>query len=168
MIWLGIDVWCGRAEGTEFVQAMLFLAAVHAALLTGTWLVGKSREARKDENKVWFALHALANAYVVAKAAPDLPAILLDPLSILTTSPDGMGKTLGMCMALHIYHAVAFTLTGEDLMHHGISVGIVNPTPKHINPVPYARPKPLIPKPRSQIPKPQYINPTPCTLHPKP
>jgi len=37
-----------------------------------------------------------------------------------------MGKTMGMVMAVHIYHAVAFKLSGEDLVHHGVSVGIVS------------------------------------------
>eukprot|EP00290_Baffinella_frigidus_P019866 CAMPEP_0180220320 /NCGR_PEP_ID=MMETSP0987-20121128/19043_1 /TAXON_ID=697907 /ORGANISM="non described non described, Strain CCMP2293" /LENGTH=256 /DNA_ID=CAMNT_0022181191 /DNA_START=209 /DNA_END=979 /DNA_ORIENTATION=- len=124
MIWLGLDMWCGRAEGIEFAKAMGLLAAGHAAILAGLWLVGKSEEARKDANRVWFPLHALANAYVVAKAAPDLTAMLLDPLSALTSGAGGMGSSHGMVMAVHIYHAAAFALTGEDLIHHGVSVGI--------------------------------------------
>ena len=130
MIWLGMDLWCGRLEGIEFAKSMGFLAAGHAAILAGMWLFGKGEEAKRDANKVWFPLHTLANAYVVVNAAPDLAAILLDPLATLTTSAGGMGKTMGMVMGVHIYHALAFKLSGEDLVHHGVSVGIVNPKPE--------------------------------------
>ena len=160
MIWLGVDVWCGRADGIQFAKSMGFLAAAHATLLAGMWLLGKGGEAKKDANKVWFPLHALANAYIVVHSAPDLAAILLDPLATLTTSVGGMGKTIGMVMAVHIYHAVAFTLSGEDLIHHGVSVGIVNPKPET------REMKPEIRNQKPETPTPEPWNP--CTLQPKP
>jgi hypothetical protein len=75
-----------------------------------------------DDNLVWFTLHAIANAVVVALALPDTLHLLMHPLDAFSES---QGLTQGVVMAIHLYHVLGFKLSMDDKIHHGVSVGVV-------------------------------------------
>eukprot|EP00759_Apiculatamorpha_spiralis_P014080 PhF_6_TR20815/c0_g1_i2/m.29946 len=73
----------------------------------------------------WFAMHALANLYVVILAAPDLYSTLTDPMNGM--SKGGCNHRLWSCndvatsaiLAIHMYHVLAYrNLTADDWFHH--------------------------------------------------
>ena len=66
----------------------------------------------------WFALHAAANALVVAFGARDVAAFFASPLCAMLSAHSSWVPS-HLAFALHAYHLVAFTsLRGEDIAHH--------------------------------------------------
>jgi hypothetical protein len=120
--WLGtaLDVhWeMTRVDVAAMLATLVGLAAVHFVVLRGVVFRG-----RHDDSRDWYLLHAAANAVVVALAWPDLLATLSQP----PLAFDGMpcAPAHAVVVALHVYHALAFPLTSEDLWHHGVSVFFV-------------------------------------------
>ena len=75
-----------------------------------------------DDSLVWFTLHAVANAAIVAFAWRDTLHLLTHPLDAFGASE---GRTQGIVMAIHLYHVLGFKLSRDDKVHHAVSVGVV-------------------------------------------
>ena len=76
----------------------------------------------------WFAVHAIANAFISYKTCYDVFNIFVEPETALYR-PIEMGSidysNAIMLGALHLFHFVAFwnDITGEDIFHHVLFVG---------------------------------------------
>jgi hypothetical protein len=88
------------------------------------WKSGKPIE----DNLIYFTLHALANAVIVALAFEDTFLLFSRPLEAFSPSA---GLTQGIVMAIHLYHVIGFKLTKDDIIHHVVSVGVVGTMAKH-------------------------------------
>ena len=74
-----------------------------------------------DPNLSFFTIHFLANAAVCWLALEDTLYYLSHPLTHRPS--ENVGHAI--VMAVHIFHALMYKLSKADLIHHGVSVGLV-------------------------------------------
>lgn len=130
------DFWPSRPSAYVFGASFVALLAVKS-LLTAVLLANRSRlplTAFKpsgggagaapplDPNLVWFATHFLANAVVCVFAFSDMVHVLLHPADSFRPS-ECLGHAV--VMATHVFHVAFFKLDRADIIHHGLSVGVV-------------------------------------------
>ena len=72
---------------------------------------------RKNNRKAqWFFLHSIGNCLIVHAIFPELMDAFTDP-SLLYTKPTTFEGSY-WAFALHVYHAVMYTMNSSDLFHH--------------------------------------------------
>ena len=87
----------------------------------------------KVEHTRWCAVHAASNAVVAATALPSLVIVSRDPWTSLTAHATRLPIT--MAMWLHAYHALLYSMSTDDRMHHLVFVLLLG-TPSYV----YAHP----------------------------
>ena len=93
-----------------------------STLLTHTLSYNYSQKCR------WFMLHTLSNLYIVCNSVHDLKSCLENPKECSVTQWNQHSyNTFYMCTCLHIYHILFFQLTRNDIIHHGIMLGVCGP-----------------------------------------
>eukprot|EP00013_Stygamoeba_regulata_P027400 CAMPEP_0177648268 /NCGR_PEP_ID=MMETSP0447-20121125/10740_1 /TAXON_ID=0 /ORGANISM="Stygamoeba regulata, Strain BSH-02190019" /LENGTH=295 /DNA_ID=CAMNT_0019150903 /DNA_START=25 /DNA_END=915 /DNA_ORIENTATION=+ len=112
--------------GRGIVLWMLVTLLATAALdqLLVRWLF------RRDETTTrrWFLLHVVFNAYVVLHTCPYIATSLFFPYDVyLPEVPYTFVSQFSTTAiaAFHLYHALFFPLTTEDIWHHLINTGVV-------------------------------------------
>ena len=97
------ESWAFHASHSAAFILLYFLADLAA------------KKSLPDANARWFALHAAANALVVAVGARDVAAFFASPLCAMLSAHSSWVPS-HLAFALHAYHLVAFTsLRGEDI-----------------------------------------------------
>lgn len=66
----------------------------------------------------YFALHAVANAIVVYFATPEFFSVFTEDPATVFSGPMKTMVPTSACVALHVYHCLAFNLTAADIFHH--------------------------------------------------
>jgi len=137
-----VDFWPSRVSGAVFAASLALLyvgkvvltaalLAVRAQLPSSAFKPSKSKKGDDDDdgatlvldpNLVWFALHALANAVVCGYAWGDTVHVLARPAAAFRPSEN---EGHAIVMATHVFHCLFFDLDAADMLHHGVSVGIV-------------------------------------------
>ena len=83
----------------------------------------------KNDKARWFLLHAWFNAAVVVMVLPEALNCLINPLtpSAHDDFREGLTSLVSTAAigAFHIYHALRYSLTTEDVIHHSVNAGIV-------------------------------------------
>jgi hypothetical protein len=116
--WFGVQLEAGATHAPTVGGVLLGALLSILALAVFDVLVARFTKAR------WFAVHAVANAWVVSFAAGDMLRVLADPFQ------SGLGPysmlPLEMIIAVHVYHMVAFSnLRQEDYVHHILFAGVM-------------------------------------------
>lgn len=81
------------------------------------------RPPRKVEHTRWCAIHAAANAIVVASALPSVVAAARHPAGCLLPGATRLPVSMGMW--LHAYHTVFYELSADDRMHHSVFAALL-------------------------------------------
>jgi hypothetical protein len=117
--WAGIQLEAGHDNAPQLFGCFLGALAAAAVLFVFDVLVAQRTKSR------WFALHAVANAFVVAFAFTDMLTVLRDPFRA------GLGDyslvPLHFVVAVHAYHMIAFSnLKIDDYVHHLLFAGLIS------------------------------------------
>jgi len=76
---------------------------------------------------VYYIVHAIHNAMIVAATWPDVTATFTD-IYHLADYPTNSGA-IQLCVALHLYHVLLYwrSLRHDDWLHHGLMIGVALP-----------------------------------------
>jgi hypothetical protein len=116
--WMGVQLEAGPTHGPTVSGVLMGAVIGMIGLAVFDVLVARFTKAR------WFAVHAIANAWVVLHATGDMLRVLADPFQA------GLGTysllPLEMIISVHVYHMVAFNnLRSEDYVHHLLFAGLM-------------------------------------------
>jgi hypothetical protein len=115
----GIQLRAGNGTAPELFGCILGALAAGVVLFFFDVILARQTKSR------WFALHAVANAIVVANAFSDMLTVLQDPFRA------GLGDysliPLHVIVAVHAYHMIAFSnLKIDDYVHHLLFAGLIS------------------------------------------
>ena len=99
----------GYNEDLVFVVAFVVLLGILDVLIVRPFLHPKAR---------YFALHFVANMICSVAAWPAVVRGLTeDPRTVYAGASHSMAAN-SVCIAIHLYHCIAFKLSAEDIFHH--------------------------------------------------
>jgi hypothetical protein len=105
------------------------LTTVLGILLYTALFVGADRycTARFRLQGVYYFLHAIHNAWIVALTAPDVWNTFANFAAVGAVPPNM--PALQLCFALHIYHCIVYwrKFRYDDWLHHALMIGIALP-----------------------------------------
>jgi hypothetical protein len=113
-----VQLEAGPTHQPRIGGVLLGAALCILALAVFDVLVARFTKAR------WFAVHAIANAWVVVFSVRDMLRVIVNPFAA------GIGAysllPLEMIVAVHLYHVIAFrNLRQEDYVHHFLFAGVM-------------------------------------------
>ena len=85
---------------------------------------------RKPRETYWCAIHAIVNVAVMYVAWPSLWALLGGDAEAAAPHADRRAA-VALAMWLHVYHAVFYSLSPDDRMHHTLFVAVLG-TPSYV------------------------------------